>query len=113
MTVKIKPFIIVHTMIIKYLNISCRYVDFLSVSTYDFNGAWDTITGMNAPLYPRAEEFDMEYGGVNRTTRNLVCKFLLVTSIDSMSNVRTMHQPMAHQNKTTINSNPEDQSYDR
>lgn len=34
----------------------CAELDFVSVMTYDFNGAWDAETGMNAPLYHRASE---------------------------------------------------------
>lgn len=27
-------------------------LDYINVMAYDFNGAWDTVTGHNAPLYP-------------------------------------------------------------
>lgn len=57
------------------LNIPFRYLDFISVQSLAFNGPWDNITGMNAPLYPRADEFGVEYNGVDRSTLNLVCKF--------------------------------------
>jgi len=33
-----------------------NYLDFFNVMTYDFNGAWDTVTGHNSPLYARASE---------------------------------------------------------
>jgi chitinase len=50
-----------------------QYVDYINIMTYDYNGAWDTITGMNAPLYPRADEFLVGSDGQNRSTRNVVC----------------------------------------
>lgn len=33
-----------------------NYLDFFNVMTYDFNGAWDTVTGHNSPLYSRPTE---------------------------------------------------------
>lgn len=29
-----------------------RYVDYIQLMTYDINGEWDELTGLNAPLYP-------------------------------------------------------------
>ncbi len=34
----------------------CKYLDYLSVSTYDFAGSYDSKTGYNSPLYSRTEE---------------------------------------------------------
>jgi chitinase len=31
----------------------CRYLDYLSVATYDYTGPYDTKTGYNSPLYSR------------------------------------------------------------
>ena len=28
-----------------------RYLDYVSVMTYDYYGSWDNVTGINAPLY--------------------------------------------------------------
>jgi chitinase len=33
------------------LNLLHQYVDYIQLMTYDIHGSWDTMTGMNAPLY--------------------------------------------------------------
>lgn len=33
------------------LNLIHQYVDYIQLMTYDIHGSWDSITGMNAPLY--------------------------------------------------------------
>jgi chitinase len=48
-----------------------QYVDFLEVRTFDFNGPWDTIAGLHAALYPRADEFGEYFGEIERSTLNL------------------------------------------
>jgi chitinase len=37
------------------LNVLHQYVDYVQLMTYDINGEWGTITGMNAPLYQDPE----------------------------------------------------------
>nr|UBY12664.1 chitinase [Eisenia andrei] len=48
-----------------------QYLDFISIMTYDFNGAWDIQTGVNSPLYARADESGVGFDGSERDTLNL------------------------------------------
>ena len=36
-------------------------LDFINVMTYDFHGAWDRVTGFNAPLKPKTSEHTVKY----------------------------------------------------
>ena len=47
-----------------------RYVDWVSIMTYDFHGKWESRTGHNSPLYPR----DDEQGSARHL--NMVCVFV-------------------------------------
>lgn len=33
-----------------------RYLDFISVMTYDFHGTWEEVTGHNSPLYKGTQD---------------------------------------------------------
>lgn len=33
-----------------------KYLDFINIMTYDFNGSWNDYTGMNSPLYHSSED---------------------------------------------------------
>ena len=48
-----------------------RYVDWVSIMTYDFHGKWESRTGHNSPLYPR----DDEQGSARHL--NMVCRMCL------------------------------------
>lgn len=38
---------------------SCfSYLDYVSVMAYDYYGAWDNVTGINAPLYARSSPIE-------------------------------------------------------
>ena len=37
-------------------SIFSRALDFISIMTYDYNGAWNKVTGHASPLYHRSEE---------------------------------------------------------
>jgi chitinase len=47
------------------IDLVAKELDWVGIMTYDFNGAWDDITGHNAPLRARAEDpnpmFNMEF----------------------------------------------------
>lgn len=42
------------------VDIICEYFDFINVMTYDYHGAWDEVTGHNAPLYGRKGEIEKQ-----------------------------------------------------
>jgi len=64
-------------------------VDFLNVMTYDFNGAWDIQTGVNSPLYPRADETGVGFDGSERSTLNLVCAKKFIYIYNSLASLIT------------------------
>lgn len=35
----------------KYITLSCRYLDFINIMTYDLHGSWDETIGINAPMF--------------------------------------------------------------
>ena len=44
-------------LLIKHVSIiipTPRSLDYISIMTYDLNGAWNSYTGHNSPLYPRS-----------------------------------------------------------
>ncbi|UJR30603.1 hypothetical protein I4U23_018128 [Adineta vaga] len=42
-----------------------KILDFINIMTYDFHGAWQNYTGVNAPLYRRYDELDRD-GSLNQ-----------------------------------------------
>ena len=42
-------------------------MDFVNLMSYDYNGGFRNYTGHNAPLYPRADEDEIQ------RVRNVVC----------------------------------------
>ena len=48
-----------------------RYLDFISLMSYDFNGAWDTVTGHNSPLY--AGSGDNDYYKIRNIVSYVYC----------------------------------------
>ena len=44
---------IVYRYLKKTIILLFSYLDYVSVMTYDYHGAWDNVTGINAPLYGR------------------------------------------------------------
>ena len=46
------------------------YLDYVSVMSYDYYGAWDNVTGINAPLYGRDSS---EEGNNDEQWKNVVC----------------------------------------
>ncbi|XP_063064586.1 acidic mammalian chitinase-like isoform X2 [Engraulis encrasicolus] len=43
-----------------------KYLDFISVMTYDFHGTWESVTGHNSPLFKGSQDTgDMEYFNID------------------------------------------------
>ena len=59
----------------------CRYVDWVSIMTYDFHGKWESRTGHNSPLYPRGDE----QGSARHL--NMVCTLCLSNISEKLRNV--------------------------
>ncbi|CAF0718400.1 unnamed protein product [Brachionus calyciflorus] len=43
----------------------CKYLDYLSIATYDYTGPYDTKTGYNSPLYSRSQTSNSVNSSVN------------------------------------------------
>lgn len=47
-------------------------LDWIGMMTYDFNGAWDDVTGHNSPLYPRENDHNPLYNVVSNLSFSTV-----------------------------------------
>lgn len=55
------------------LSVSLRSLDFINLMAYDLNGAWDDVTGHNAPLYARTAEKGTERETLNVVSTMMIC----------------------------------------
>ncbi|CAF0850254.1 unnamed protein product [Brachionus calyciflorus] len=52
-----------------------KNLDFINIMTYDYHGAWESVTGLNAPFYSRPEETgEMKFFNVNFTINYYIQK---------------------------------------
>jgi chitinase len=59
------------------IDLISQSLDFINLMSYDLNGAWDVITGLNSPLYARADEIGAsDSSGTDRSTLNMVVLLL-------------------------------------
>ncbi|PEJ72528.1 glycoside hydrolase family 18 protein [Bacillus wiedmannii] len=47
-----------------------KYVDWLNIMTYDYNGKWQSVSGHNAPLYPDPKDFMNPNYNIATTVQN-------------------------------------------